>query len=151
MSLATTAALLAAVLARDGMQGPHLPFEGKSGWCDHVARTRFKLETWGGVNATYKLLDTQWGLMMYFYAAPPLVGGDKSKAQQIGEQLATAVPDLGRYYQGRLAAEMKDLHETLVKKLQTDGLKDWVFRCDVRLPKTVVCSLTILFTPITIR
>jgi tetratricopeptide (TPR) repeat protein len=55
-----------------------------------------------------KNIEAQWGLMMYFYAAPPLVGGDKSKAQQIGEQLALSVPDLGRYYQGRLAAELKD-------------------------------------------
>jgi tetratricopeptide (TPR) repeat protein len=50
----------------------------------------------------------QWGLMMYFYAAPPLIGGDKGKAVQIGEQLAALAPDPGRYYQGRLAAQMKD-------------------------------------------
>jgi hypothetical protein len=35
----------------------------------------------------------------------------------------------------QLAAKMKDLHESLVNKLKTDGLKDWVFRCDVLLPK----------------
>jgi tetratricopeptide (TPR) repeat protein len=52
--------------------------------------------------------DTQWGLMMFYFAAPPMLGGDKAKAQQLGQQLAAAVPDLGRYYQGRLATEMKE-------------------------------------------
>jgi tetratricopeptide (TPR) repeat protein len=52
--------------------------------------------------------DAQWGLMMYFYVAPPLIGGDKNKAVQMGEQLATLSPDLGRYYEGRLALQMKD-------------------------------------------
>ncbi len=52
--------------------------------------------------------SARWGLMMYYFAAPPILGGDKAKAQQIGEQLAAAEPDLGRYYQGRLATELKD-------------------------------------------
>jgi len=52
--------------------------------------------------------DAQWGLMMYFYVAPSLIGGDRNKAVQLGEQLAALTPDLGRYYQGRLAAQMKD-------------------------------------------
>ncbi len=53
--------------------------------------------------------DAQWGLMMYFFVAPSLLGGDKNKSVQIGEQLAALTPDLGRYYQGRLAAQMKDV------------------------------------------
>ena len=52
--------------------------------------------------------DAQWGLMMYYFAAPPLVGGDKAKARQIGERLAASVPDLGRYYAGRLALELRE-------------------------------------------
>ncbi|HVW83729.1 MAG TPA: tetratricopeptide repeat protein [Bryobacteraceae bacterium] len=52
--------------------------------------------------------DANWGMMMFYYAAPGLIGGDKAKARQIGEQLAATAPDLGRYYQGRLAIEMKD-------------------------------------------
>jgi tetratricopeptide (TPR) repeat protein len=52
--------------------------------------------------------DAQWGLMLYFYAAPSLIGGDKNKAAQVGEQMAAVTPDLGRYYQGRLAIQMKD-------------------------------------------
>ncbi|MCU1328286.1 MAG: Tetratricopeptide 2 repeat protein [Bryobacterales bacterium] len=58
-----------------------------------------------------KNTDAQWGLMMYFYAAPPMVGGDRTKAVQLGEQLASAVPDLGRYYQGRLASELKEVEK----------------------------------------
>ena len=53
------AAVFAALLAREGMEGPHLPFEGKSGWCDHVALERFTLDTFGGEKAApYKILDT---------------------------------------------------------------------------------------------
>ena len=42
------AGVFAALLARAGMEGPHLPFEGKAGWCDHVARERFTLGPMGG-------------------------------------------------------------------------------------------------------
>jgi tetratricopeptide (TPR) repeat protein len=50
----------------------------------------------------------QWGLMMFYFAAPPLIGGDKERARQIGEKLAAAAPLRGRYYQGRLAIELKE-------------------------------------------
>lgn len=50
--------------------------------------------------------DAQWGLMMFYYAAPALIGGDKNKAQRIGEQITPKF--LSLYYQGRLAHEMKD-------------------------------------------
>ena len=33
-----TAGVFAALLAQAGMKGPHAPFEGKAGWCNHVAR-----------------------------------------------------------------------------------------------------------------
>jgi tetratricopeptide (TPR) repeat protein len=52
--------------------------------------------------------SAQWGLMMYYYAAPALIGGDKAKAKQIGEQMAAVSRVNGLYYEGRLAAEMKD-------------------------------------------
>jgi hypothetical protein len=38
----------------------------------------------------------------------------------------------------QLAAKMKDLHESLVKKLQNDGLKNWVLRCDTQIPKLLI-------------
>jgi 2-methylcitrate dehydratase len=53
------AAVFAALLARAGMEGPHLPFEGKAGWCDHVARERFSLGTMGGKETPFKILNSQ--------------------------------------------------------------------------------------------
>jgi 2-methylcitrate dehydratase len=52
------AGVFAALLAQAGMNGPHAPFEGKAGWCDHVARRRFKLETFGGRGTPFKIRDT---------------------------------------------------------------------------------------------
>ena len=52
------AGVFAAMLAREGMNAPYLPFEGKSGWCDHIAGKRFSLDTLGGGNAPFKILDT---------------------------------------------------------------------------------------------
>ena len=40
------AGVFAALLARAGMEGPHLPFEGKAGWCDHVARNASRSIRW---------------------------------------------------------------------------------------------------------
>lgn len=53
--------------------------------------------------------DAQWGLMMYYYAAPPLIGGDVNKARAIGQALAIEEPQVGFYEEGRLAAEMNDI------------------------------------------
>jgi len=52
------AGVFAALLAKAGMEGPHLPFEGKSGWCDHVALKRFSLDTMGGNGTPFKILDS---------------------------------------------------------------------------------------------
>lgn len=52
------AGVFAAMLAREGMNAPHLPFEGKSGWCDHVAGKRFSLDVLGGRGTPFKILDT---------------------------------------------------------------------------------------------
>ena len=53
------AGVFAALLARAGMEGPHLPFEGKAGWCDHVALNRFALDSMGGDVTEFKIMDTQ--------------------------------------------------------------------------------------------
>jgi tetratricopeptide (TPR) repeat protein len=55
--------------------------------------------------------DAQWGLMMYYYAAPSLIGGDKAKAQQMGVQMVGISKVTGLYSQGRLANEMKDFEK----------------------------------------
>ena len=53
------AGVFAAMLARAGMEGPHLPFEGKAGWCDHVARDRITISL-GGRNSgmPFKILHS---------------------------------------------------------------------------------------------
>lgn len=55
---ASRAGVFAALLARAGMEGPHLPYEGKAGWCDHVAGKRFSLDTMGGDGVRFKIEDT---------------------------------------------------------------------------------------------
>ena len=55
---AARAGVYAALLARAGMQGPHLPFEGKAGWCAHVARERFSMSAFGGHGTPFKILET---------------------------------------------------------------------------------------------
>ncbi len=52
------AGVFAALLAQAGMKGPHAPFDGKAGWCNHVARTSFTLETFGGRGTPFKIHDT---------------------------------------------------------------------------------------------
>jgi tetratricopeptide (TPR) repeat protein len=73
---------------------------------NYARRARQELDA--AIAIDQKNTAAQWGLMMYYFAAPSLIGGDKDKAQQVGEQLAADEPGLGRYYQGRLAAELKD-------------------------------------------
>ena len=56
---AAKAGLFSAMLAREGLEGPSLPFTGKAGWCDHVARERFSLDVMGGPGVPFKILDTR--------------------------------------------------------------------------------------------
>jgi 2-methylcitrate dehydratase len=53
------AGIFSAMLAEAGAPGPNLPFEGKAGWCAHVARERFVLEKMGGIDQSFKILDTR--------------------------------------------------------------------------------------------
>lgn len=52
------AGVFAALLAQAGMKGAHSPFEGKAGWCNHVARRPFELAAFGGPGAAFKIHDT---------------------------------------------------------------------------------------------
>ncbi|MCC7486294.1 MAG: MmgE/PrpD family protein [Burkholderiales bacterium] len=52
------AGVFAALLAREGMNAPRLPFEGGSGWCDHVAGKRISPAAVGGALAPFRILDT---------------------------------------------------------------------------------------------
>ena len=47
------AALFAALLARDGMEGPYLPFQGKAGWADNIAGGPLSFDNLG---KDYKIL-----------------------------------------------------------------------------------------------
>jgi 2-methylcitrate dehydratase len=50
--------VFAAMLAAGGMKGPHAPFAGKAGWCNHVARKPFSLAAFGGRGTPFKINDT---------------------------------------------------------------------------------------------
>ena len=52
------AGVFAAQLAAAGMKGPQAPFEGKAGWCNHVARQPFSLDVFGGRGTPFKIGDT---------------------------------------------------------------------------------------------
>ena len=52
------AGVFAALLAKAGMRGPHAPFEGKAGWCNHVARRSFAFAPFGGRGTPFKINDT---------------------------------------------------------------------------------------------
>lgn len=52
------AGVFAALLAQAGMEGPHLPFEGKNAWCHHVAQGAFSLDTLGDRETPFKIGDT---------------------------------------------------------------------------------------------
>ena len=53
------AGVFAALLAQAGMEGAHLPFEGKAGWCDHVAGNRFTLDTFGGGAEPFRITQVR--------------------------------------------------------------------------------------------
>ncbi len=54
------AGVFAAMLARKGMEGPHLPFEGKNGWCNYVAQKQIKLPAFGNKSngTAFRIQDT---------------------------------------------------------------------------------------------
>lgn len=51
--------VFAALLARAGMEGPQLPFEGREGWCANVARDRLVLDELGGGATPFRILATR--------------------------------------------------------------------------------------------
>ena len=52
------AGVFAAMLAREGMEGPCLPFTGKHGWCSNVAREEIALDVMGGEGVPYKIHES---------------------------------------------------------------------------------------------
>ncbi|MDQ6699910.1 MAG: tetratricopeptide repeat protein [Acidobacteriota bacterium] len=53
-------------------------------------------------------LDALFGLMLYYYAAPSFIGGDKQKAQQMADAMTDIHPARGYLAQARLAKERND-------------------------------------------
>lgn len=53
------AGVFAALLAQAGMEGPHLPFEGKAGYRDQVAQGKLLLDAMGGKGRRFKILDSR--------------------------------------------------------------------------------------------
>jgi len=51
--------IFSALLAAAGAPRPSLPFEGKAGWCAHVAREPITFGAFGGGNTPFKILDTR--------------------------------------------------------------------------------------------
>jgi len=52
------AGVFAALMAREGMEGPHLPFEGKNGWCRLISKKPFTIAEMGGNGTTFKIQET---------------------------------------------------------------------------------------------
>ena len=53
------AGVFAAMLAQAGMEGPHLPFEGKAGWFANVAHDQLSLDILGGKGTPFRIGDSQ--------------------------------------------------------------------------------------------
>jgi 2-methylcitrate dehydratase len=56
---AARAGVFAARLAQAGMEGPHLPFVGRAGWCSYVAGEQLVLSEFGGEGTPFKIGYTQ--------------------------------------------------------------------------------------------
>ncbi|MDQ6666231.1 MAG: hypothetical protein M3Z23_17775 [Acidobacteriota bacterium] len=53
-------------------------------------------------------LDALYGLMLYYYAAPAFIGGDKNKAREMAETMTAINPARGYLAQARLEKDRKD-------------------------------------------
>src|SRR5262249_3549452 len=65
--------VFAALLAREGVHGPGMPFEGKEGWCNYIARKAYSLDVMGGGVVPFKVDDTIIKLRPVRYATIPAV------------------------------------------------------------------------------
>lgn len=68
-------------------------------------------------------LDALYGLMLYYYAAPAFIGGDKRKAEEMAETMTGIDPARGFLAQARLAKDRKDTakeEEFYLKSIDAD-------------------------------
>ena len=82
------AGVFAALLAQAGMKGPHAPFEGKAGWCNHVARKSFALAPFGGRGTPFKIGDT--------LIKPRASCATTISSILAAEKAGAAIPDVGQ-------------------------------------------------------
>lgn len=79
------AGVFAALLARRGMEGPNQPFEGKNGWCNHVAKTALALPTWGGPGVSFRIGDTVIKpRAACFHTLAPILSAEKAASKLAG-------------------------------------------------------------------
>ncbi len=55
---ASRAGVFAAMMARTGIEGPNLPFEGTAGWCKHVLGAPLSFDVMGGNGTPFKICST---------------------------------------------------------------------------------------------
>ena len=84
-------------------------------------RARKELDT--ALSLDPRNLDALYGLMLYYYAAPSFIGGDKQKAQQMADAMTEIHPARGYLAQARLAKDRKDPakeEEFYLKSIEAD-------------------------------
>ena len=69
---------------------------------------RFKQEADAAVALDPRRFDAQWGLMVFYYKAPGIAGGNKGKARAQAERIAALDPARGELARAELAAMAKD-------------------------------------------
>ena len=105
---AARAGVFAALLARAGMEGPHLPFEGKAGWCDHVAKERFSLDEMGGHDIPFRISETSIkNRPAGGSCIAPMLAAEKIAPIKDVNKINRVVAEVyyGRYYQSPAAKE----------------------------------------------
>ncbi|HTE15064.1 MAG TPA: MmgE/PrpD family protein, partial [Burkholderiales bacterium] len=118
--------VFAALLAQKGMQGPHLPFTGKHGWCNHIAGKPIALDNmseWGG-SAPFKIHHTTIKpRMACLHTLAPILAAEKV-AVQIKSALRTVQ---------RITVEVYKANERAVAAVEkTDGTVDHHWHPDSR-------------------
>lgn len=100
---AARAGVFAAQLAKAGMEGPHLPFEGRAGWCKQVAGEPLSLEPFGGPGVAFRIPVT--GLKMRPCAGNTIssvLAAEKAATFENSEQIARVTVEV--YDRARIAS-----------------------------------------------
>jgi len=97
-------------------------FFQKAGWAK-----RFKAEADKAAALDPNNVDTRFALMEFYLQAPRLMGGDKSKARDMADQIAKADPGEGYVADLRLANENHDTatQRTLCERALADNIKNY--------------------------